>query len=161
MISQKVKDLCNLSGGDLCWRVVRMINFAFVLIGLVLFVYWGFIDRSSPVMVFDSGSVDPEVASPGDVVQVSWVLTKVKMCPGTGYRVLSGECGAHILRVGEPSAPLFLVPTIFNINFVVPADVQPGVCTFHLTVIYRCNPFQEFFPIMVDFPPINFSVKLK
>lgn len=153
----KLKELCNLSGGDLCWRVVRLINAIFVIIGLCLVVYW-VLDRESPTKLYDSGSIVPTVVHPGDTVQVTWVTSKHRLCSGESVRVLSGECGAHILRVGEPAGPLMEQPTLSRINFVVPLDVTPGQCVYHTTIQFFCNPLQHWFPVVLQFPPLKFKV---
>lgn len=139
---------------------LKLVRFCYILLALMgfgLIGYWC-LDRSTPVTVYDMGSISSQVARPGDILQVSWIITKKELCPGTSIRTLSGECGAHILRVGEPSGPLLLQPTITRINFTVPEEATNGVCEYRTTIQYYCNPIHYWFPVILDFPVIKFRV---
>lgn len=156
----KLLEKCNLSGGDFCWRVVRAINVIFALIGVFLLSYWA-LDRSPPNKLYDMGSLTPSVVHPGQVVKVHWIISKDRLCPGTAVRTLSGECGAHMLYVGESFLQeVFKDPKITQFNFEVPKSVTPGACYYRVTIYYRCNPLHNWWPLIFSYPPIPFKVEV-
>jgi hypothetical protein len=143
---------------DLIFRITKIIYISLGIIGTMCILYWYFIDTKLPIEVTGTGSIKPYKAKRGEIVTVSWIVNKTKLCEGQSVKSLFGECGVHLLRVEDPPLQKTNGPVVVNIVFRVPENARYGNCEFNTTVHYYCNPLQHLFPIIYKFPDVEFKV---
>lgn len=127
--------------------VVAAAVFIFILYGL---------DRRAPMVLTDP-VVKTAKAVPGGNVGIQWTQEWRRLCPGTVTRKLITESGE--IKTYKPfniTAPPS-TGTIYRDSYVhVPHTTPPGSSVvLQSTVAFVCNPFQEYWPIVVHAPLVR------
>jgi hypothetical protein len=115
-------------------------------------------DREIPFVRY-SGEIAPLDPAPGDTVVVTWHGHRYRDCPGVVYRRITDSHGEvhNLAAVGavysETSNPDPLPRT-----FRLPAHIASGSAEYVATTVFYCNPLHQIWPIVVDTPPIAFTI---
>lgn len=122
--------------------LVRLGYYTLAVYGLFVLVFW--YSDNNPVVLFGDGTLHPVVVKPGDSVTVNQPIKKLRDCPGTVYRYLSGDCGIFSIMWGDTTLPSGFDADL-RIVFEVPQTAQPGNCVFSARHQYYCNPLDLLF----------------
>lgn len=122
--------------------LLRLGYYSLAIYGLFLLVFW-YLD-AGPVVQFGSGTLHPVVAKSGDSIVVEQPIKKLRNCPGSVYRYLSGDCGIFPIMKGDTILPVGF-DSVVSITFEVPQAIQPGNCSFNALHQYYCNPLDLLF----------------
>lgn len=148
-----------------CYRVLKRTAVG-AWVGLVLILsLYGFYtlydwwQDTSPVVAYGAGEITPLEPHPGDKMLAYLDVQKLRDCDGEVRRVVTGDCGHHVLSEVRSS----LVQG-FNgrlaYPFQLPIEAIPGQCMFKLYARYWCNPFDLIMNRQVyQSPGIPFRVK--
>jgi hypothetical protein len=130
---------------DLCSRVRPVIAlFLYVVVlgfsfyGMYLLQAWW--KDSRPAVSFGQGEITPAIVRPGDKMLVHLTVNKLRSCDGEVHRVVTGECGHHVLSRVETTLSEGFSGRI-TLPFQLPHEAIPGRCGFRVYARYSCNPF--------------------
>lgn len=143
-----------------CYHVAATLAFAcFVSVPFCLWLWYGWISDRGVVIAFGQGTAVPEVVQHGDTLTIFQPAHKYRNCDGTIRRVITGDCGHHVVWEGSSS----LIKD-FDGRLVLPVRIPfeliPGQCSFKIYARYYCNPVDRFFERQVyESPAVDFVVK--
>lgn len=130
---------------DLCSKMrpivallLYMIVIGFSFYGMYLLRAWW--KDSAPAVVFNGGEITPKVVRPGDKMLVHLNISKLRSCNGEVFRVVTGECGHHVLSKVETTLVQGFSGRV-TLPFQLPHEAIPGACGFKVYARYTCNPF--------------------
>lgn len=115
-------------------------------------------DRDAP-FIRKWGEIVPPDPKPGGVVSVSWSAEWKRDCPGTIQRHLEDSKGdvwllpSSVARYSKRSVPRQILS-----QFTIPQHAACGSARYHVDARYICNWTQNFWPIHVDRPDIEFNI---
>lgn len=141
--------------------VSRMLLWVFV-VGLSVYGSYQLIDwwrDGSPAVKYGTGDITPTEVRPGERLVAHLNIKKLRNCDGEIRRIVTGECGHHVLSVVRSS-----LTEGFNGQLTYPIQVPfeaiPGQCEFRIYARYWCNPFDLILNRQVFMSPgIPFRVK--
>jgi len=136
--------------------------FSLFVIGLSVYGSYQIIDwwrDDSPAVEFGLGDITPTEVHPGERMIAHLNITKLRDCDGEIRRVVSGECGYHVIsEVKSSLVHGFNGQLTYALQ--LPFEVIPGQCAFHIYARYWCNPFDLILNRQVfESPGIPFRVK--
>lgn len=128
---------------------------------------WMLLDRDPPYTRL-SGRVLPEDPKQGDFITVDWKIEVHRNCPpsrrlNVSRRVIDATGKHHDYEPVEgvfgtvPGPPL---PGITR-GFQLPPDIAIGSARYQSSACFACNPVQNLFPVCIDQPEINFTIRPK
>lgn len=115
-----------------------LVILGFSFYGIYLLQTWWKDD--APAVVFNGGNITPTKVRPGDKMLVHLNVKKLRSCDGEVFRILTGECGHHILSKVETTLVKGFSGRV-TLPFQLPYEAIPGHCGFKVYVKYYCNPF--------------------
>lgn len=133
---------------------VGSVSFAAVL---VIISYFGNYDP--PVVVSNVQAVGGPV-SPGGKLEISWKLERHRRCwTRVDREIIDSSEKRYSLDdiIYEGGRPLGQDRVITEVE--VPQDIAPGPATYRSVSLYSCNFFQNYRPIVVPSPEVEFVVR--
>jgi len=145
-----------------CERLRPLAQFVLGLFALTLSLYgiytiFLWYSDINPVMQYLGGDITPKVARPDEFMIAYLDIKKLRDCPGTVQRRLTGECGEHKLS----ATPSYLAAGFsgrITLPFQVPQHAIPGACAFQAHSWFVCNPFDLWNKRHYVSAPIPFKV---
>ena len=146
------------------WRV--LIEACFLVgaaaLGITIAV-WALDDEAPYVYHEVNAKIEPNPATAGGRVTVTWPVTINRLCPAQVHRSLRNAENNRPLQQYDPTPSALTVqmgdPTIEK-TFELPVNLPPTV-KYQAKVCFRCNPLHTIFPICVDTPSLFFRVNRK
>lgn len=129
---------------------------AFVAAGLYLY------DRTPPFK-FVEGHITPDVAQPGQPIDVSITLDWARLCELNVTRIMRDGGGDEHKLPWSPSSPPPKGGRLTSVRqIIVPtaAKFGKGAC-YRATIYMQCGMLDKLFPIKVDVPCISFEIAPK
>lgn len=134
---------------------IRIGYYTLAAYGLFLVVLW-WKDDSAPI-VFEESAISKPIVRPGESVLITQRIIKTKLCFGSVYRWLEGDCGFKLLSNND--AILSVGPHNLSIPVTIPLDLLSGPCRMMSRHQYACNPLDYIFNRKIYYsPPIHFEV---
>lgn len=157
-LSDWFNQTCHICHG-LRWFFIAALISVFIVWGVLgwyqLYI-WYYDD--TPAAEFGAGSISDSTVMPFQTVVFKQSIKKLRNCPGHVQRVITGECGHHLIYSGETSLQAGFNGQL-TYPVVIPDRALPGRCEFYVTATYRCNFFDEWLHRQVfQSPPIRFTV---
>lgn len=137
--------LCNLSAA--IFAIVVVAPFWYLLT-----------DRDLPLRIA-RGEISPTRVVLGDTADVHWQMEVLRVCSGVVYRSLIDSQDTV-----WNSAPIKTRKSIrvgklqFTREFQVPYGMALGPAKYQVTVLWKCNALQKYWPIKQQTPVLNFIV---
>lgn len=143
-----------------CYHIAAIFAFAcFVSVPFCIWLWYGWVSDQGVVIVFGQGTATPEVVRHGDTLTIFQPAHKYRNCDGTIRRVITGDCGHHVIWEG-PSSLLKDFDGRLVLPVRIPFELIPGQCSFKIYARYYCNPVDRFFERQVyESPAVDFVVK--
>lgn len=120
---------------------------AFVALGLYLWDH-------SPPMKFIEGHITPQVAAPGQPIDVSITLDWVRLCELNVTRVMRDGAGEEHKLPWSPSSPppkIGLLTSTRSIIVPTAAKFGKNAC-YRATIYMQCGIIDKIFPIRIEVP---------
>lgn len=117
----------------------------------------------SPPMKFVEGHITPQVAAPGQPINVSITLDWMRLCDLDVSRIMRDGGGDEHKLPWSPSKPPPKTGRLTSVReIIVPtaAKFGKGAC-YRATIYMQCGIFDKLFPIKVDVPCISFEIAPK
>ena len=153
--------------GDAC-RFCQQARWLLIAVLTIIFVFWGvwgwrevasWYEDTAPAISFGMGEAAQAKAYPSETIVFYQPVHKRRNCPGTIYRVVTGDCG-HIVVSDKPSTLQAGFEGRLTIPVQVPYEAIPGKCGFQVNARYICNPFDYVLQRQVfTSPVIPFQVR--
>lgn len=143
-----------------CYHIAGIFAFAcFVSVPFCIWLWYGWFADQGVVITFGQGTATPEVVRHGDMLTIFQPAHKYRDCDGTIRRVISGDCGHHVIWEG-PSSLIKGFDGRLVLPVRIPFELIPGQCSFKIYARYYCNPVDRFFERQVyESPKVEFTVK--
>lgn len=127
-------------------------------VGGALMAYgaWTATDILLPPMIEGSGQYEAGPVAPGDVVLVSWTLTKRTECPGLTSREWRGGAGFYLVEPVQVTALPVGDDMRRDIQTKIPELAPAGPLNLHITGQFQCEGKA---PQPFDLGPVGFVVK--
>jgi len=152
---------------DLCTKVRPIFMLLFYIVVSCFSVYGMYLLQdwwkdNSPAVSFGQGDITPTIVRPGDKMLVHLTVNKLRNCDGEVFRVVTGECGHHVLAHVEATLDKGFSGRV-TLPFQLPHEAIPGDCGFRVHARYNCNPFdwimqrQVFVSDLIPFKVVGYS----
>lgn len=143
-------------------RLRQHVAAAFFAIAVLSPIIWMLMDRDPPYARL-SGEIIPPDPRPGDFIAVKWHVKIERSCNPQPDRNISRRVitsTGHIIDY-EPVESVIDGGKSAEIHrtFQLPFALAPGPATYHSRACFSCNPIQNIWPICVDTPDLEFTIK--
>lgn len=148
--------------------LARNLPAAFFAMAIFAPILWMVLDRDQPYFRI-SGELIPSNPAPGDFVTVKWRIKVNKWCrpsaPNNVTRQITTSDGQ--LLDYQPVQGVYGTDDRAATNeredlsrtFQIPPSATRGPATYYSRACFSCNPLQDIWPVCVDTPKIQFTIK--
>lgn len=144
---------------DARWLIMNICALVIISWGIIgWYQLYEWYHEELPVVTFGQGSISDPIVSPFQSVVFKQPVKKLRNCPGHIQRIITGQCGHHILYAGESTLSKgFDGQLIYPVS--IPDKILPGECQFYVRVSYECSFFDKILHRQIfESPPIYFKV---
>ena len=127
---------------------------------IALPVAYAFSNRSPPITVLE-GRVEPQQIAAGDCGDIKWTVQIHRVCPLSMDRRIETERGNVWPLAGKFVEGYATKNQKLDITheFCLPHSIRTADAIYRQTTYYHCWPWDTWWPIVINMPPVSFHIK--